>query len=232
MNIPITPSGPPSNGDTRIVSLSGNVISDPINFPLAIDPSIILGPELQLNDLLPGLVNHEPTALLLDINNIYKRGVANNLRIDYGRLKSIFESRCDLRSCIAFSALDPNNRADYDWANYMVEQGYTLYTKDLKRYTDHEGKTVTKGNMDVEMTLYATKKLSTAFGHIIIGTCDGDFIPLVEDLKEGDFRKVSVLGMRNPNGTGMSETLVEVADNFYDMTRFADHIRYRGQTGE
>lgn len=182
---------------------------------------------LEINEALPGLVRHEPTALLLDVNNLYKRANDNGFRIDYDRLKSIFEQRCDLRHCAAFSAVDRNNPSAGKWADYMVNKGYTLVVKDLKRYTNAKGEMVSKGNMDIEITI-AALNLSEAFAHVIIGTCDGDFVPLLNELREGNFRKVSVLGITNSNWTGMSDTLIRSADYFYDLTAIKEHIEYTG----
>lgn len=187
-----------------------------------------MGSVLDINEALPGLVQGEATALILDINNLYRRADHNDWRVDYSRLKSIFETRCDLRYCAAFSAVDRNNQKSLGWAQYMVDRGYHVVTKDLKRYTSREdGKQVAKGNMDVEITM-AVMKLNPAFAHVIIGSCDGDFAPLVEELRSDPFRKVSVLGMTNESYTGMSENLIRVANNFYNLTDIKEHVRYEG----
>lgn len=230
----MTPNHKPPTGEKGGDSIIPAVLLpdfDVTKLPGGVDVSRIVGSELVINDALPGLVRGEATALLLDVNNLYRRARENGFSIDYVQLQSIFSHRCDLRYCSAFSAVDKDNQNSMNWASYMTDKGYSVITKDLKRYTNDKGQLVTKGNMDIEITI-AALSLSEAFSHIVIGTCDGDFVPLLEKLREGHFRKVSVLGMRNKNWTGMSESLVRSADHFYDMMQIKDFISYHGNRGE
>lgn len=204
---------------------------------LSVNPTEVLGAtpsDLQMmssaliiNDAFPNLNKHEGTALILDINNLYRRAADNNWTIDYSKLRNILMSRCDLRHFSAFSAIDRSDPGGQRWVSYMQRNGYFVSTKSLKRYTSRtSGELVAKGNMDIEITI-AALSLSEAFAHVIIGTCDGDFVPLVEKLKEGHFRRVSVLGITNDNRTGMSDELVKTADNFYDLTQIKEFVSYR-----
>lgn len=185
----------------------------------------VISNELIINDLLPGLVRGEATALLLDVNNLFKRAQANDFRIDYGRLMRIFSNRCDLRYCGAFSSVLAGDINAANWVSYMEAQGYSVITKDLYQYTLPNGTVVSKGNMDVEMTI-AAMKLNSAFAHVIIGTCDGDFSELIKELKTDNFRKVSVMGLKDKDWSGMSDMLVRSADNFYDMAKLKEFIYY------
>lgn len=188
-----------------------------------------IGTALEINKAFPGLIRHESTALLLDINNLFRRSQDNDFRLDYIKLRALFDQRCDLRYCSAFSAVDRQNPESSRWVSYMQNHGYSVISKDLKRYTNAKGDLVSKGNMDIEIAI-AAMSLSEAFAHVIIGTCDGDFVPLIEKLREGHFRKVSVLGITSPNWTGMSDTLIKAADHFYDMSAIKDHISYVKKT--
>lgn len=203
--------------------------------PLAVgDPDLvapssalkIIDRELKINDAFPGLDRHEPTALLLDINNLFMRTKENGFGIDYAKLYSLFSTRCNLRLAMAFTAVDQRNPDAVNWVDYMRKKNYVVETKSLKRYTNGEGETRTKGNMDIEICL-AAMDLSPSFGHIILGSCDGDFVPLVERLRIGGYRRVSVMGITNPNLTGMSRSLIDAADNFYDMALVKDLITYK-----
>ena len=80
--------------------------------------------------------------------------------------------------------------------------------------------------MDVQLTIHAMK-LSESYRHVILGTCDGDFVPLVEELKESGIRKVSVMGISGRHSSGMSRALMDEADNFYDLWKLRDNIQYR-----
>lgn len=205
------------------------VLSDmPGGISTKVDINTLVEDELNINEALPGLVRGEATALLLDINNLYKRSRSCGFRIDYGKLNMIFNNRCDLRHCAAFSAVDSQDRNAQSWVDYMNYNGYSVVTRELNRYTDQKtGQLITKGNMDIEMTI-AAMKLSPAFGHVIIGSCDGDFIPLIEELREGNFRKVSVLGIKSDDASGMSESLIRSANHFYDLNEIKDFVSYHG----
>jgi len=183
--------------------------------------------ELIINDKLPGLVSIQATALILDINNLYKRAKNNGFRIDYGKLKTIFGSRCDVKKMIAYSAVDRNDPSVSDWLSYMTKRQYQVYTKDLNRYINHEGNPVVKGNMDIEITIGALS-LPNTINHVILGTCDEDFVPLVNTLKSIADMKVSVLGIHNPKTKGMSDSLMKAADNFYNLFDLVEFISYKG----
>jgi uncharacterized LabA/DUF88 family protein len=189
----------------------------------------VIPEELRISEAFPGLNLHEPTALLLDINNLYKTTQYNGFRIDFGRLKSIFEQRCDLRYCAAFSATDPTTKSA-QWVSYMENRGYDVITKPVKTFTNGSKVTV-KGNMDIELACEALT-LSPAFTHVIIGTCDGDFIPLVKKLQEGHIRHVSVLGTTNEKNTNIDRNLIRQADFFYDLTKIQDIIQWSGRESQ
>jgi uncharacterized LabA/DUF88 family protein len=163
--------------------------------------------EMMISEELPGLRMGEPTCIILDLNNLYKRARKNNFTIDYEKLYEILAKRCDLRYAAGFIATDMTENKNKRWVDWMQKAGYTMFVKDLKYHTAENGGTTTKGNMDVDITLEA-KNLHTAFSHVILATCDGDFKPLVEDLQKGSFRKVSVLGINDETGRGTSRALV------------------------
>lgn len=181
--------------------------------------------DMMINDVFPGLSPHEPTALLLDVNNLFRRASNLGFRIDYGKLKDLLASRCDLRYCGAFSAVDPDDEAAAGWIKYMEDVGYDVITKDIYKYTAENGRHVTKGNMDLEICVAATD-LSSAFTHVILGTCDGDFTVVVKRLQRDLVRKVSVLGVSKADGAGMSRMLVKQADNFYNIARIQRQIEF------
>jgi len=189
--------------------------------------SLSISSELEINEELTGLLVNEPTALLIDINNFYRRAKDNGFKIDYLALKSIFESRCNLRYIGAFTAVDRQDPESIEWVNQMIDFGYDVVTKDLKRYSTPSGVS-TKGNMDVEIAVAAALNVPSTYKHIILGTCDGDFVALVKTLREKDpERKVSVLGVKNVPYRGMSEDLVKAATHFYDIAAFLDHVTFK-----
>lgn len=225
MNTDTSPQEPPDEA-TETLNRSLEMLS-----PVGISaPDMIraVHQELLINNILPGLLTHEPTAMLLDINNLFRRADDRGFRIDYARLKTMLEQRCDLRYSAAFSAVDRNDPGADDWVNYMDKIGYDVIGRDLLQYTDQStGRRVSKGNMDVQFTI-AAMKLPDTITHIILGTCDGDFTPLVKELQSNPSRRVSVLGVAGSNWAGMSRNLAKQADNFYNLSLIQEHIHYQG----
>lgn len=193
------------------------------------DLSKLLGDNVAINDALPGLRLHEPTALLIDNNNLFKVAAKQGFKIDYRKLKQIFEQRCDLRYAALFTAVDRSDPKSPAWCRSMEHAGWTLETKNLYWFTNEEGVLTSKGNMDVALAIKAMK-LSESLSHVIIATCDGDYLELIDELKETKFRRVSVLGIAGRNWQGMSRQLAKAADNFYDMMRIKDYVSYESDT--
>ena len=183
---------------------------------------------IELNEAFPDLVQHEATALLLDVNNLYKLAKANGFSLDYIKLKEILSRRCDLRYCAAFTAIDQSDPQSINFAQLLYDHGYDVVSRDLLRYTTDDGTVVTKGNMDILMTIHAMN-LPEAFGHIIIGTCDGDFADLVKELSKNPFRKVSVMGIKGPDWKGISKNLMRSGKNFYNLYDIRNLISHQGR---
>lgn len=191
---------------------------------LPINATKSLGIALEINEALPNLSLREPTALILDSNNLYLRLRDCGWMVDYAKLYRILTSRCDLRYSAAYSAIDPELPKSENWIKYMRKTGYTVFTSNVKRFVTADRGIIKKGNLDIEITIGAME-LAANFEHIILGTCDGDFVPLVKKLKEGNFRKVSVLGVtKHKDWTGMSRELAGCADNFYDLNDLRSHL--------
>jgi uncharacterized LabA/DUF88 family protein len=209
----------------------GSWDTDSLEVPILEEGLASLQEELFVNEQLPGLNLKEATALILDVNNLYKAARYHGFRIDYTKLRAMFDNRCNLRHCTAIGATNQNDPLSMDWVAYMKSAGYVLITKDLRIHTLMDGTTREKGNMDVEITIDAMG-LSPAFTHIVLGTCDSDFIPLIKSLKNGKQRTVSVLGVSNNSQVSvMSSDLVKEADNFYDLSKLIDYISFEGSRG-
>lgn len=112
----------------------------------------------------------------------------------------------------------------------MRHIGYDIKTKVSRKYYNEEDSShpIIKGNMDVEITT-AAFELEDDVKHVILGTCDGDFIPVVRSLKKKKNKKVSIMGVGDKHSVGMSSSLIREADNYYDLLTMVDHIAYHGR---
>lgn len=183
----------------------------------------LVNKELSISEALPGLMRGQGTAILIDSNNLYRRAKSEGFQIDYVKLKNIFASRCDLRHCSIFSAVNPEDHRAQDWISFLTAHGIIPITKPVRRMVDDNDTPYYKGNMDVDLVIEAMS-LSEGFAHVVIGSCDGDFVPLINALRKGRYRTVSVMGISNHLGKGMSEDLAKSGDHFYDLWKIKDYI--------
>ena len=100
---------------------------------------------------------NERIALFIDGANLYSAAKGLNADIDFRKLIDEFRRKGVLVRAYYYTALSEGEdyspiRPLVDWLDY---NGFTMVTKPMKRFTDHEGRTRSKGNMDVEITVDA-----------------------------------------------------------------------------
>jgi len=173
----------------------------------------------KLTTILRGLQLGEKTVVIIDANNLICALEARGIRIDYGKLKRIFDDRCDLISmhmCIAITEGRPEQKK---WLDVLREQyGYQIRSKYIRVYDDHSQ----KGNMDVEITIDAMK-VHPSVEHVVLITGDSDFIPLVTELRNQG-RRVSVVGSLQGDARYTSKELTYAANHFYDLVDLIPHL--------
>ncbi|MEL6585480.1 MAG: NYN domain-containing protein, partial [Pseudomonadota bacterium] len=126
----------------------------------------------------------ERLALFIDGSNLYAAAKALSFDIDYKLLRNEFMRRGKLLRAFYYTALLENEeyspiRPLVDWLQY---NGFTMVTKPAKEFTDSQGRRKVKGNMDIELTVDALETADNV-DHIVLFSGDGDFRPLVADLR-------------------------------------------------
>jgi uncharacterized LabA/DUF88 family protein len=175
-----------------------------------------------LNAFFDTLRPGEPTALLIDNNNFYKRATALGFLVNYFKLREIIADRCDLRYAGLFTVIDTTDINAMSWATALRDSGWDVVARSYRKPAEVGG--VPDGaNMDVRIALDA-RKLSPNFAHIILGTCDGGFSDLIDDLHEDKFLKISALTMPNGPDLGLTNSLCETADHVYDISRIKKYV--------
>lgn len=120
------------------------------------------------------------TAIFIDGPNLYATAKALRFEIDFKRLLEHFSDgliRAYYYTAIIEDASDAHStiRPLVDWLSY---NGYTMVTKPAKQWVQTDGKTKTKGNMDIELAVDALD-ISPHIDHAVFFTGDGDFTALV-----------------------------------------------------
>lgn len=176
----------------------------------------------KLTASLRGLKRGEKTAVLIDANNLICALEARGIRIDYGKLKDIFDNRCDLVTINMYIAIAENRPEQKKWLDILRDiHGYCVKSKYIRVYEDHGQ----KGNVDVELTISAMK-LHPSIEHVVMITGDCDFIPLVSELRDQG-RRVSIVGSLSGDTRHTSKDLTNAANHFFDLE---DILPYLGPT--
>lgn len=99
-----------------------------------------------------------------------------------------------------------------DWLGY---NGFTVVTKPVKRFTDGQGHTRLKGNMDVEIAV-DMMELTPRIDHMVLFSGDGDFRRLVEAVQARGVR-VTVISTTRTQPPHIADELRRQADAFLDL---------------
>ena len=159
----------------------------------------------------------ERLALFIDGANLYSAAKALQADIDFKKLIDEFRKKGVLVRAYYYTAVVEGD--DYspikplvDWLDY---NGFTMVTKAAKRFTDHEGRSRTKGNMDVEIAV-DMMELSNRIDHAVLFSGDGDFASLVKAVQRKGVR-VSVVSTLKSQPPQAADDLRRAADTFIDL---------------
>lgn len=159
----------------------------------------------------------ERLALFIDGANLYSAARALQADIDFKKLIDEFRKKGVLVRAYYYTAIVEGD--DYspikplvDWLDY---NGFTMVTKPAKRFTDQEGRSRTKGNMDVEIAV-DMMELADRIDHAVLFSGDGDFACLVKAMQRKGVR-VSVVSTLKSQPPQVADDLRRAADSFIDL---------------
>ena len=160
---------------------------------------------------------NERLALFIDGANLYSAAKALGADIDFKKLIDEFRKKGVLVRAYYYTAIVEGD--DYspikplvDWLDY---NGFTMVTKPMKRFTDHEGRTRSKGNMDVEIAV-DMMELADRLDHAVLFSGDGDFAGLVRAVQRKGVR-VSVISTLKSQPPQVADDLRRAADSFVEL---------------
>lgn len=171
-------------------------------------------------------------ALFIDGANLHSTLQKLGYSIDYERLREEFAGLARLVTINYYTAVKKDSaerdplRPRIDWMEY---NGFNLVTKPAKEFTEPDGTTRTKGNMDIELGLDAFKMAAAGqIDHMVFFTGDGDFVRLFEEVKAFGVR-VTVISSRQTKPSMIADELRRAADAFIDLNDpdFRDRIQQR-----
>jgi uncharacterized LabA/DUF88 family protein len=159
----------------------------------------------------------EKIAIFIDGANFYSTAKSLDFDIDYKNLLKYFSAKGRLIKAFYFTALRENDdfsplRPLLDWLDY---NGFHIVTKKAKTFTDRDGRTRIKGDMDVEIVLQMLE-LAPHLDHILLFSGDGDFRAAVEAVQKLGVR-VTVVSSMNTKPALLADELRRQADHFIDI---------------
>lgn len=166
----------------------------------------------------------ERLALFIDGANLYSAARALNFDLDFRKLSDWFVQRGRLMRAYYYTAIIEGEefspiRPLVDWLDY---NGFTVVTKPVKRYTDAQGHTRTKGNMDIEMAVDMLE-LAPRLDEAVLFSGDGDFRRVVEALQAKGVR-VTVVSTVKSQPPQIADELRRQADAFIELADVIDQF--------
>lgn len=148
-------------------------------------------------------------AILLDVQNLYHS--AKNLYKARVNFKEIIKAALAGRKLVRALAYVIKTETGEEKAFFeaLTKMGIETKVKDLQIFPGG----MKKGDWDVGLAVDAIRLGDGSVDAIVLGTGDGDYVPLVEYLR-GKGRQVEVIGF----GRSTSAKLKEAVDDFIDMS--------------
>lgn len=168
-------------------------------------------------------------AIFVDGPNLGRVMKTCGFRVDYQKVREYFANQGMLLGSYYFTALPPANGAHSpirSLTENLSRQGWTAITKDTKLVHSEDMTMKPKGNMDVEMVVWAWK-LSKTITDLILFSGDGDFKAMVDQLKECGVRTTAVSLLLSGRGNVMADELRRTVHEFIDIPLLRQYIERR-----
>lgn len=142
--------------------------------------------------------------IFLDVENLVRCG---GWGIRYRRVRELVEAQdAVVLRANAYVAVDKvreekdpeYRRKKREYRDAARREGFHLVPKEVQRYTDVEGITITKANADLDLAVDAMLQ-SENLDYVLLGSGDGDFLRLVRALQARG-KRVDLLAFSNVSG--------------------------------
>lgn len=148
-------------------------------------------------------------AILLDVQNLYHSAKnLYNARVNFAEILKTALSGRKLVRAIGY-VIKTETGEETAFFEALTKMGIETKMKDLQIFPGG----MKKGDWDVGMAIDAIRLGESTVDALVLGTGDGDFVPLVDYLK-GRGRQMEVISF----GRSTSAKLKEAADDFMDMS--------------
>jgi len=142
--------------------------------------SLKLNHFIMINKFLKGKV-----AVFIDASNIYFSQKTLGWKIDFRKLLDYFKSECNLIKISFYSSINPENKKERKFHDFLEIIGYIVKHKEIKFIKNEEEEKFGghhKGNIDVDLTIDAVY-FKDSYDSFVLLSGDGDFESLIKFLK-------------------------------------------------
>ncbi len=167
--------------------------------------------------------------LFIDGSNIYASARALGFKVDFTKLLTYYKDQGEVVNAFYFTALPPKDvesplRRMVDYVRY---NGFSVIEKETREYIDPEGIKKLKGNMDVEIAVYAAET-AVAMTHMVLYSGDGDFRCLIESMQRRHNIHCTVVAARNLT----ANVLRSQANEYIDLVTLRDRFFHTMEAAE
>ena len=160
----------------------------------------------------------ERIAIFVDGANLHSTTKSLDFDIDYKKMLELFKKKGRLINARYYTAILEHEdyspiRPLVDWLSY---NGYQIVSKPAKTFTDRDGRSRIKGNMDIELALDMVE-MADHVDHIILCSGDGDFKAAVDACQRKGTR-VSVLSSMRTNPSMLADELRRQANDVIELS--------------
>jgi uncharacterized LabA/DUF88 family protein len=169
----------------------------------------------------------ERLALFIDGANLYSASRLLGFDIDYRKLLAWFGARANLRRAYYYTAMLETEEYNSvrPLTDFLQYNGYHVVTKPAKQFTDAQGRTRIKGNMDIELAIDMLE-MAPHLDHAVLFSGDGDFRRLAEAVQRRGLR-VTVASTIRVSPPMIADELRRQADQFLDLEDLKPEIARR-----
>ncbi|WP_298124751.1 NYN domain-containing protein [Brevundimonas sp.] len=156
-------------------------------------------------------------ALFIDGANLHSTARALNADLDFRKLLEMWRGRGRLIRAHYYTAVVEGEEFSpvkplIDWLDY---NGFSVVTKPARRFTDAEGRSRIKGNMDMDIAVDMLE-LAPHLDHAVLFSGDGDFRRVVQAVQARGVR-VTVVSTLKSQPPQIADELRRQADDYLDL---------------
>lgn len=159
--------------------------------------------------------------VFIDAANILYSQQTLRWRVDYKKLKDYLEQECNLGAIYFYTGRVGENHKQNSFITKLVNLGYKVKTKEVKRIKISRTTYERKGNLDVELTIDVIANLNN-FDTLVLMSGDSDFAPLLDTVKSHQ-KRVIVVSTKGH----ISKELLERA-KYINLKKLKDKIAFYG----